>query len=73
MYTAPHGRIAFDVSGYFPCWSSLHFEIDFESFWLVWGSTFGALGCQKVIGMLSKIDAKIGIEESKFRGGPDAS
>jgi hypothetical protein len=41
-------------------------------FWLVFGSTFGALGGQKVAKMSTKIDAKIGIEKSSFRGGTRA-
>lgn len=41
-----------------------------DAFWLVFGSTFGAFGGQKFAKMSSKIDAKIGIEKSRFRGGP---
>ena len=40
-------------------------------FWLVLGSTFGALGGgQKVTRMTSKIYAEIGIEKSRFQGRP---
>ena len=37
------------------------------------GSTFGAFGGQEAAKMSSKIDAKIGIEKSSFRGGPSNS
>ena len=40
-------------------------EAIFDSF----VSTFGAMGGQKVAKRTSKIDAKIGIEKSSFRGG----
>ena len=43
-----------------------------DAFWLVVGSTFGAFGGQKFAKMSSKIDAKIGIEKSRFRGVPIA-
>ena len=40
-----------------------------KQFWIVFGSTFGALGGQKVVKMSSNIDAQIGIEKSRFREG----
>ena len=41
-----------------------------KQFWLVLGSTLGALGDQKVSKMSSKIDAKISIEKMGFRERP---
>ena len=41
-------------------------------FWLVWGSTFGVSGDQKVSNMSSKIDSKIGIEKNRFWEGMTA-
>ena len=48
------------------------FMISCVNFRFVLGSTFGALGGQKVIKMSSKVDAKIGIEKGRLRGGPIA-
>ena len=36
-----------------------------KPFWLVLGSTFGALGCQKVTKMSSQIDSKFYIEHKE--------
>ena len=33
-------------------------------------TTFGALGCQQVPNMSSKIDAKIGMDKKRFQGRP---
>ena len=41
-----------------------------NSFWLVLGSTVGALGGQQFTKMASAIDTKISIERSWIRGGP---
>ena len=38
--------------------------------WLVWESTFGALGVQQVSNMSSKVHVKVGIEKSRFGVGP---
>ena len=40
-----------------------------EAFWLDFGSTFRAFGSQQVAEKSTIIDAKIGIEKSRFRGG----
>ena len=49
---------------------ALFWDRYWKPFWLVLGSTSGAMGGQKVIKMSSTIDATIGIEKSRFRGRP---
>ena len=49
---------------------ALFWDRFWKPFWVGLGSTFGALGDQKVNNMSSKIDVKIRIEESRFRGRP---
>ena len=47
---------------------ALFWDRFWKPFWLVLGSTFGALSHQKVTKMSSKIDVGIDIEKSRFRG-----
>ena len=83
MSTAPTRDIVFEVLGtsfsyilvsWFCLWSPILVSASFgdrfrKPFWLVLGSTFGAVGGQKVTNVLSSIDAKIGIAKIRFRCG----
>ena len=86
MYTAPTPEHVFKdlapcfllISPWFsdicPCQCCFILNRFWKPFWLVSGSTFGAgeMGGwgQQVINILWNIDAKIGIEKSRFRGSP---
>ena len=80
----PHGNMIFEVLA--PCILIIFFDflivphVNFASFWdlflkpfwIVLGSTFGALGGRQVANTSSEIDAKIGIGKSVFRGDLEA-